>query len=261
MPFDLYMHTHTLSFTLQEFASLPSTNEYLRKQLTSNLLPEGFVVQASHQTSGRGQYGKEWQSSPGLNLLMSLLLKPGFLKAHQSFLLNMSICLALLRVLRNYDPHFILKWPNDLLWHQKKVAGILIENSITGGHLAHSIVGIGLNVNETHLNPVWHACSLAAITGRLHPLTPLRQEILNSISAYYARLQAQPARLKTEYCESLYAFRQTVPVRLNNRERAGQIRDLKEDGSLLWRWDSGAEQTLQFGDISFNRDTPPNSRP
>jgi len=153
-------------------ASTNSTNTLLRELLAKGEWPEGEqFVRAGYQTAGRGQKGNGWESEEGKNLLCSILLP-----ARQNlFELNIVAAVA---VQRTVGEGCTIKWPNDIYWHDKKIAGILIENAIIGNEVKYSIAGIGLNVNQTD----WHSdapnpISLKQITGRTYDIEALMQQL------------------------------------------------------------------------------------
>ena len=122
-------------------------------QLIKNTeVAEGTVVLAKEQTSGRGQVNNTWESSYGDNLLMSIVLYPEFLHAGNQFLLSKFVSLAIVDFLSYYLENVTIKWPNDIYVGNKKIAGVLIENSLRGAFISSSVVGIGLNVNQTEFS-------------------------------------------------------------------------------------------------------------
>jgi BirA family biotin operon repressor/biotin-[acetyl-CoA-carboxylase] ligase len=132
---------------------LDSTNAEALRLLTAKTRPvEGTAISASEQTAGRGQIGRSWYASPGLNLTTSVILYPKFLPADRQFRLNQAVSLAVADTVRDCLPHRAaavrIKWPNDIYVADRKIAGILLQNGIQGRHLAYSVVGIGLNINE-----------------------------------------------------------------------------------------------------------------
>ena len=144
--------------------AIESTNNYA-SQLVSDKPEECTVVLAQFQHKGRGQQGNSWESEPGKNLLMSMILYPGFLPADKQFYISKIVSLALAEVLDAEVEQVMIKWPNDMYIGTKKVAGILIENAIKGILLDHSIVGIGLNLNqETFVSDAPNPVSLKQLT-------------------------------------------------------------------------------------------------
>ena len=115
--------------------SCHSTNE-IAQNLLQGTVEEGTIVITDHQFEGKGQRGNVWQSEPFANLTFSMILKPDFLKAREQFGLTMSVSLGIKSVLEQYLPGPVqIKWPNDILFRQKKIAGILIENNLRGQEL------------------------------------------------------------------------------------------------------------------------------
>ena len=150
-----------------------STNTLLRELVATGNPPE--YIYAGYQTAGRGQTGNGWESEEGKNLLCSILLPTW----KNLFELNIIVSVAVQRLL---GEAFTIKWPNDIYWQDKKVAGILIENAIIGNEVRYSIAGIGLNVNQT----AWHSdapnpVSLAQITGHEYELDDLMQQLFAEV--------------------------------------------------------------------------------
>ena len=131
--------------------AIDSTNSYLKNNAIKNNFESFTVVVAEKQTDGRGQLGTVWESDQGKNLTFSVLIKFLDFKITQQFYLSMAVSLGVLRVLKSqFIYNFHIKWPNDILAENNKVAGILIENSIVGSFIKNSVIGIGLNVNQTN---------------------------------------------------------------------------------------------------------------
>ena len=156
--------------------STNSTNTLLKELLAKGEWPaDERFLRAGYQTAGRGQTGNGWESEANKNLLCSILLPP----RQNLFDLNVLVSVAVQRLL---GEAFTIKWPNDIYWQDKKVAGILIENAIIGNELKYSIAGIGLNVNQTEWqsdapNPV----SLKLVTGQTYDLDELMQRLLDEV--------------------------------------------------------------------------------
>ena len=157
--------------------STNSTNSLMKEMLAKGEWPEGeYFVYAGYQTAGRGQTGNSWESEADKNLLCSILLPPD----KDLYFLNIAVGVAILRVI---GEDFTIKWPNDIYYGDKKVAGILVENAILGNEVKYSIAGIGLNVNQTTFvsdapNPI----SLKQITGKEYDIDALMQQV-------YAKVQ------------------------------------------------------------------------
>ncbi|MDE5982764.1 MAG: biotin--[acetyl-CoA-carboxylase] ligase, partial [Duncaniella sp.] len=138
--------------TIPHIITLPeagSTNTELAAIAAES--PHGTVVTTRCQTAGRGQRGNTWEAAPGRNITMSVLLKPETILAREQFAVSEAVSLAIVTVLRRHLPaeaHVAIKWPNDIYVNDLKICGILIENSLIGNRIGHSIAGIGININQ-----------------------------------------------------------------------------------------------------------------
>ncbi len=129
--------------------SCHSTNDIANEIIQNKEFIDGTVILTDHQTAGRGQRGNQWESRSGQNLLMSIILKTAYLSLEKSFDLSITVAVSVLETLKSFNlPNLSIKWPNDLYINQKKTGGILIENSISGNKIRHSIVGIGINIGQ-----------------------------------------------------------------------------------------------------------------
>ncbi len=176
------------------FKNIDSTNSYLQNLLDKGEDVADNVVVTDFQTSGKGQGRNVWQSENGKNLLFSIALDMSFLKAEDQFLLTQMVSVAMINVLKKYLPeeNLFIKWPNDIYFNDRKIAGILIKNEIKGMMLGTSIIGIGLNVNQTSFdeslpNPI----SMKMITGKDYDLEEVLMEVAKSQSRRVAELQRQ----------------------------------------------------------------------
>jgi BirA family transcriptional regulator, biotin operon repressor / biotin---[acetyl-CoA-carboxylase] ligase len=129
--------------------SVDSTNNYIAKLNVDSELASGTVVLADSQFSGKGQRGASWESQPGLNLTMSIYFKPEFLSLSNQISLNFWISNAICSYLISKGIDAQIKWPNDILVSNKKIGGVLIENHCRNEYISSSIIGVGLNVNQT----------------------------------------------------------------------------------------------------------------
>ncbi len=222
------------------FDELPSTNDYARDLLAKSRPSEGTVVRADSQSAGRGQFGSKWLTEPGVNLTLSVILYPNWLKITDQFRLSEAVALALLDTVNrlpstvNRQPSTI-KWPNDIYLGDRKTAGILIQNTLTGNHLETSIVGIGLNVNQTAFPPeIPNATSLCLATGRTFDLEAVAETLFECLERRYLQLKAgQTEILRAEYREHLLglgALRNFA--RPDGSVFSGTIQGVQGDGRL-----------------------------
>ena len=214
---------------------LTSTNTYLAELLKKKTLKEGTVLIADYQESGRGQGANSWVSRQGENLLMSFLLYPAFLSASGQFQLSRLVSLAVCDVLEDMGVENHIKWPNDILSRRGKIAGILIEHSITAGKISHTIAGIGLNLNQTDFpHFLVPATSMHLESGHLSDVIQLGELLEDRLLSRYQALKGgNTARLEQEYLEKL--FKAGVPVLFESQDGSfeGIIRGVNEFGELL----------------------------
>lgn len=128
--------------------NVDSTNNYAANLLLKEEIYSGTVILADEQTQGRGQRGNVWTSNSGENMLFSLFLTTEILSVNDQFLLSQFVSVSLIEMLKNIGINAEVKWPNDIYVKNKKIAGILIENQLSGSILKSSIIGVGLNVNQ-----------------------------------------------------------------------------------------------------------------
>jgi BirA family biotin operon repressor/biotin-[acetyl-CoA-carboxylase] ligase len=221
----------------QELIYVPecaSTMEVAADRARESPAPEGLVVITDFQTSGRGQRGNEWESEPGKNLTFSLLLKPAFLRPSDQFHLNMVLSVALADYLEPMFPGQVsLKWPNDVMIDDKKVCGILIQNHIQGHSIHESVIGIGLNVNQTAFRQA-RATSLKLLTGTDFRLNHVLNDLLTAVEKRYLDLRAAPTNpFQEEYEEYLYWIHEARTFRHDGNDFLGMITGVDPSGRLL----------------------------
>jgi BirA family transcriptional regulator, biotin operon repressor / biotin---[acetyl-CoA-carboxylase] ligase len=235
-----------------ELNEVESTNNYA-SQLVSEKPEECTVVLAQFQNKGRGQRGNYWESEYGKNLLMSVILYPGFLPAEKQFYISKIVSLALAGILDNKVDEPQIKWPNDIYVDTKKVAGILIENAIKGAHLDYSIVGIGLNLNQEHFisdapNPV----SLKMLTGQNYDTREILNEFLTAFKHWYKTLKmGELSKIDSAYFNSLFGRNEWRQFRSENRAFEARIAGIGEFGKLQLENRSGEMMEYMFKEVEF----------
>ncbi len=215
--------------------AVDSTNTYASTLLKNQKPSEGLIIQAIHQTAGRGQMGTNWHSPAGESLTFSVILMPHFLPPDQQFYLNMAVSLGVFDYLSTKGVQSrVIKWPNDIIVNRKKIAGILIENSIVGNNIQHSIVGIGLNVNASADSLFDFATSLSTETGRLYDLDAEIHELAHHLDKYYGFLRMGKFDfLKQEYLKDLLGFHKPITIKKGEAEVEVVIKDIKESGKVV----------------------------
>ena len=232
---------------------LASTNNYASSLLATNNAAEGTVILTFRQTSGRG-YGKNvWESENYKNLTFSLILMPRWLEASRQFLISQVVSLGVADFLRSKTRGVTIKWPNDLLIYNKKVAGILIENTILGSHVQTSVVGIGLNINQAIFPdylPV--ATSLALITGREYQLEKSLNIIITEIFKWYGYLKLNNIRMiEEEYLKNLFRMEEKTLFRTGDTLFEAKIKGIDQYGQLLLEENPGRIKAWPFKSIDM----------
>ncbi len=230
-----------------------SSNIELEKLMKQEPLEEGTVLVTENQTSGRGQAGNLWVSEPGENLLFSVLLFPEFLDLHQRFLLSEIAANSIKQVLDKLIDHVTIKWPNDIYYQDKKLAGILIENDITDNIITRSIVGIGINVNqETFTSDASNAVSLKQILGADLDMDMLLAEILDKLFSDYEALRGGEFDIIRQYYhESLYRKSGMHAFSDENGLFNAKIDSVADDGVLSLTTENDETGKYLFKEVSF----------
>lgn len=229
------------------FNSLDSTNNVALSRLPD--IPSGTVIAAREQTAGRGQRGNTWFTEPGKNLTFSIVLKPEGLAAGDAHLLNYLASVAVAEFLEGHGVSCCIKWPNDIYIGRKKICGILVENSLSGGCVAASVIGIGININQTQFPQLANATSLSLVTGREYVL----EDCLEAFMAVFESWQPRLSSLFGAYTSRL--FQKGVQARyvdylLGNEEFTGTIRGVSQDGRLIIH-DGATERLYRFKEVGY----------
>ena len=191
------------------FEQIDSTNAFLQKQ-QSECDIRNWVVSADEQTAGKGMGSNSWESEVGKNLTFSLAVNMGFLPAERQFLLSEAVPLGIVEVLDKLLPveKLSIKWPNDIYYGNRKLAGILINSTIKASMMDISIIGIGLNVNQIQFqNWPTHPVSLKLITGKDFELQPLLEQLAEHIIKKVEQLKSNPTTIEQDYLKRLFRYR------------------------------------------------------
>ncbi|GAB3648005.1 biotin--[acetyl-CoA-carboxylase] ligase [Echinicola sediminis] len=182
-----------------------STNDIAVQKVKEGTAKEGSIIITDKQTKGKGQRGNRWFSEPSVNLTFSLVLSPYFLTPVEQFELNRIVSLAVREELSKYSTGIKVKWPNDIVHESEgKIGGILIENTIHKERIESSVVGIGLNINQTEF-PFPGPVSMANLAGRQLEKWEILGGILANLEKKYIQLKKrQLSNLHDEYYHHLY---------------------------------------------------------
>lgn len=221
------------------YLEIPGTNTRARELLAKGEIDHGAVVVADHQTSGRGQRGNTWRGDKGQNLMASFVVKPHDIAADKQF--NISIVAALAtqhtvnkelqkgRVMAQVR----IKWPNDILINNRKVAGILIENTVEGSRIGTTIIGIGINVNQIEFEGLPHACSLCTFLDNELDIERLLEDLSKNLNSFYSLLESGYEDLGIElFRDHLFGMHRWENLEINGETGEYRILGIEKDGRL-----------------------------
>ncbi|MFZ4559979.1 MAG: biotin--[acetyl-CoA-carboxylase] ligase [Saprospiraceae bacterium] len=229
-------NTNFIGKVLHRFEELPSTNAYALELLSKSTPEEGTAISTQNQTAGRGQIGRKWESAPGENLTVSVILYPNFLTAAQNFQLNKAVALGVRDFVVSALPsaRTFVKWPNDLYVNDRKICGILIQNAIQRNRIQNSVLGIGLNVNQNHFTWAPNATSLFLESGQVFSLEQTLLDMFFFLEKRYLQLASDTQTLNEDYLEALYRIHQESEFQKPDGQRfKGTITGVGPAGHLL----------------------------
>ena len=236
-----------------------STNSFLRELNGGDASFDMELATTEFQTAGRGQKGNSWESEKSKNLLFSILLHPVYVQPSKQFCISEAIALAVVKSLKEIvadelvAKDFSVKWPNDIYWKNKKIAGILIENELFGSTIRDCIVGVGININQQNFisdapNPV----SLYNILGVNTNVEELLDTIIKQFVANVSMIEnGQTALLHNEYMDSLFRRKGIYPYRDADSDFMATIKDVREDGRLILTDSDDKERIYEFKEVAI----------
>lgn len=230
-----------ISPKIYRFDSLHSTNDSLKEMKIGSVVQEGAVVVTSEQTKGRGVTGS-WESNPNENLTFSIYLEPMYLKVSESHFINYLVTYSLYQYVSLYTEDAMIKWPNDILILNKKVAGVLIENTFETKNVKSSIIGIGLNINQLHFSQFGRqATSLKSQTNKHFDLKKELDCFLEILLKNYASFQFSKDRFLAWYHERLYLKGVQSRFLIDETEVLATIKGVDAYGRLIMDMDESKE--------------------
>ena len=237
---------------ISHYKEVASTNQTLKSLLQNNSPNEITAIMADYQTMGRGQGRNSWLSEPGMNMLMSVFI-PLHMDVHDHFFITVLVSMAIHRFLQRRGIAAYVKWPNDIYADDKKLGGLLIENSIMGRQIKHSIIGIGLNVNQTVFdkslpNPV----SMKQLTKIDYKMDEIADQILQVLSAEFEDYHKNNKyQLLAEYNQWL--FKKDMPAMFRDADGifTGKIARVREEGMLEILLPTGEVRKYLHGDVEY----------
>ncbi len=213
--------------------AIDSTNEYIKLN-KSFFSQNSLVVYSFNQTNGKGQRGKIWTSQPYKNICISFYNKIEKTSNETLLKTNLFASLSVLEILKLYDiPKLKIKWPNDIMSGNKKIAGILIENSFFRKKIVDSIIGIGLNVNQIDFDLITNATSMKILKNESFDLNKLSNEFIKKFSLLEFQIKKlSKAGLLKKFSSNLYGLRKKQKFQIDNKIVEGYIFGISDDYRL-----------------------------
>lgn len=268
-----HLGTMILGSNVEVHAQVGSTNDIARRAGREGRA-EGLVVLSEEQVHGRGRLGRTWTAPPGSSILCSVLLRPRF-SPQQAFYLTIAAAVSILRAIRSLAPEdsqparninnieqspipdlqSAIKWPNDILLNERKVAGILCESEFSGGDWAFAVIGFGINVNlrRDEFGPLREqATSISAELGRAIDRARLLARVLDELEVCYLSLQnGQNGHIFRAWQDALATLGKSVTVRDPAGEVNGIAVRVDPDGALVVKSRGGEEKRVLAGDVGY----------
>ena len=232
---------------------IDSTNAYLQRQ-QSECNIRNWVVSADEQTAGKGMGSNGWESEVGKNLTFSLAVDMGFLPAERQFLLSEAVPLGIYDALIPLIPveNLHIKWPNDIYYQNRKMAGILINSTIKTNMMDLSVIGIGLNVNQMRFQD-WptHPISLKMITGKEYDLKPLMEQIASQVIKKVKLLKSDPTSIEQDYLKRLFRYQTWADYEVGGNVRRLFMTGIDSFGRLMLVDETNNSYCFDIKEIRF----------
>lgn len=245
-----------IHFNPIRFDQVQSTNELAIQRIAEGKALEGDVIVTSWQTHGKGHADNVWESEPHKNLLCSIIFRPHHISPASQFVLTQVVSLGAMAAIKKLVPKETcsVKWPNDLYINDKKVGGILFQNTIRGHLIDYSVAGIGINVNQEHFsdelpNPI---SIINTITEELD-LDLFLDAITLSIDKYYQLTTTEQGlnRLNQRYLDELFRINEWCTYQKGETVFEGRIKGVDEFGRLSVEQRNGQQYWFQFKEITY----------
>lgn len=234
--------------------AIDSTNNYLKKIILNEGINDYTVVTAKFQTQGKGQLGTEWESEHSKNLICSVYKKEINIKVQDQFVISALVSLALIKTLRKVNLSNIhIKWPNDIMSDNKKICGILIENIVKENYIKDTVIGIGLNVNQTIFNNLPNAASIKNLIGTTCSIDEILKDLVKNIKYYFNELDKSSINsIFEKYEDALFRINKPSTFKNSNGEVfSGYIKGVSRSGKLSVMLEDNLVESYDLKEISM----------
>ena len=217
-----------------ELSEIDSTNNYAMRLIDEGMAEHGMIVRADFQTKGKGQLANLWLAEESKNLLISAIIDTSEFAIEKQFFLNAATCLSVAEMLMtNYNiPHVSIKWPNDIYAGDKKIAGILIENSLRGSQWTNAVVGIGLNVNQAVFSDLNRATSMFNQTQEKQKVKSVLKNLLKILNKHFLKIGNNEDALFEAFNQNLYKVNKEIAFTKKNELYKGIVKGVNAFGEL-----------------------------
>ena len=242
-----------INFSYHHYNLVSSTNEIAKEIASNHIHKEGLVVFANEQSAGKGVGQTKWVADHGANILTTFLLCPN-IPIKDQFVLNLVAAVAVLQLVESFNIKDVsIKWPNDILVQNKKIAGILIENKTSGDRIKESYMGIGLNVNQLIFKGDFNKLptSLKMETNSEYVLFEVLEKLGEFIAINYDLLKSNPIELYQKFIDKMYLMDQLSRFKVGDEILKLTIRGISKDGKLVVEDEQKNKMYYQFKEIQF----------
>ena len=232
-----------------------STNAYIMRNVAELEAP--VQVSAYSQTAGQGQRGNSWEAAPGENLTFSIFYRPSGLPPMAQFSMSEAVALAVVDFLARHGIEAKVKWPNDIYVGDRKICGILIRHSVMGSYVSYSVIGVGIDVNQTlFLSDAPNPVSMRQITGETYDIASLEKEVAEVMEHRLECIVTQESRQRLHYEFMRNLWRgdgQPYPFQdaATGEVFLARIEGVASHGPITLRLSDGTERTYAFKEVSF----------
>jgi BirA family biotin operon repressor/biotin-[acetyl-CoA-carboxylase] ligase len=238
------------NYKLIHLDKVKSTNLHASDLLSGKQISVPTVIVADFQTGGKGQGDHQWESDDAQNLLFSLVVFPVKIKAKEQFYISKIAAISTREMLSVHLSTITIKWPNDILISKKKISGILIENSLKSDEIISSIIGIGININQTEFS--FPATSMKNESGKEFDRMILLENFLETFHYWYEILLSRDlAQIDIEYYKYLYGFQEWLKFSWDGVEFEAFLEGVEPDGYLVLKARDGKIFKFGFREVEF----------
>lgn len=241
-------------YTLNKLSATESTNDMLKAAHAKGQCKDGDLYWTSRQTKGRGQHGKVWESEPGKNLALSVFKCFHEFHVSQAYRISALFSLGILEGLAVYNiKDLSVKWPNDIMAGNRKIGGVLIENGVQGSWISYSIMGVGINVNQTDFKTLPRATSMALETKSYFELEHVLVNLATVLEEKMKQIHIADSKgIVDAFSKTLYGIEKRCLFKGKASAFEATIKGISESGALMVERLSGKLEALRYPEFKMS---------